>query len=771
MTRRRIPIAMLLAVVFSATAVPRSWARPQETPAEAAGPTVSVPKLDRPPKLENFLGMEPDAQTAGKMAKVEGSFLQRVPTDDAPSTERTDVYLGYDDDHLYAVFVAFDSEPAKIRANLTRRDGFFGDDLVQIMVDTFHDQRRAYSFICNPYGVQLDSIWTEGKDFDLSFDTVWSAAGKITDRGYVVWMSIPFKSLRFPQGSEQTWGLLLNRDIPRKSEETFWPRYTLKIQGRLNQMGELTGLRDISPGRNLLFIPYATARSFRILEEATPSGNSYGGRSFESDAGLDVKAVFRDRLVLDVTMNPDFNQVESDEPQVTVNQRFEVYFPEKRPFFLENAPYFQTPIDLVFTRRIADPRVGARLTGKLGPWAFGALVIDDESPGKTVPPDDALYGKAAGFGILRLNRDVSAQSTLGMLYTDRELAGGYNRVGSLDARVKWNDNWTSDLQAATSRTGSGDGQESQGNAFHVEAGRTGEHVELGLVYADVAPGFVTATGFVPRRDIREARGDFSYTFRPDGKRLLAWAPELFGRYTEDYAGTRLDQHVRPEIGFEWRGQTRLFLATDFGRERLRPKDVCADPAVSCAWFPDDRDYSILEHAIEFETEYWRTVALQASLYFGHGINFVPVEGTAPYPADTLYASAGVTARPTARLRFDARWILSRLTEQDTGDPIFTNQIVQVRGNLQFTPRASLRLIARYDRTDADPALTSLANARNVNGDLLFTYQVNPWTALYAGYNSNYAQPPFIRGVPAVTDTAYLNDSRQVFVKFSYLFRL
>ena len=187
---------------------------------------------------------------------------------------------------------------------------------------------------------------------------------------------------------------MLNRDIQRNNESAFWPRYSSRIEGRLNQEGDATGLENISPGHNFQLIPYGIFRSFRDLDLRDLDHPKFTQRDAYGQIGLDAKVVLKDKFVLDATANPDFSQVESDEPQVTVNQRFEVQFPEKRPFFLENSNYFQTPIPLLFTRRIVDPQWGVRLTGKDGPWAVGMLVADDASPGAEVAPDNSLFGQA-----------------------------------------------------------------------------------------------------------------------------------------------------------------------------------------------------------------------------------------------------------------------------------------------------------------------------------------------------------------------------------------
>ncbi|MCL4523506.1 MAG: carbohydrate binding family 9 domain-containing protein, partial [Acidobacteria bacterium] len=394
-----------LAVLCALLALPATLAA-EQPPASA----LVIPRVDRAPTLEDFLDMKPSPAVEGKLAKVD-DFRQTRPSDGKPGTERTEAYLGYDSENLYAVFIAFDSEPQKLRARMVSRENFVGehgdmvDDGVSVSLDTFNDQRRGYIFQVNPYGVQWDGLYSDNNGFDVSFDTVWHSRAKITGRGFVVWMAIPFKSLRFSSAREQTWAILLNRDIPRKSEVVFWPIYSSKISGYINQAAPMKGLKNISPGRNMQFIPYGALRSFRALDERDANAPAFRGKRAEADGGVDAKLVLKDSLVLDVAVNPDFAQVESDEPQVTANERFELFFPEKRPFFLENASFFQTPINLLFTRRIADPQFGVRLTGKLGPWAVGALFADDQAPGKSVAKNDPMAGQRAYFTVLRVNRD------------------------------------------------------------------------------------------------------------------------------------------------------------------------------------------------------------------------------------------------------------------------------------------------------------------------------------------------------------------------------
>ena len=197
--------------------------------------------------------------------------------------------------------------------------------------------------------------------------------------------------------------------IVRKNEVVFWPHITRRVEGFVQQLATLKGLERISPGRNLQLIPYGFFGRSRFLDTTTPGRTVYRAQN-EWRTGLDAKVILRDALTLDLTLNPDFSQVESDEPQVTVNQRFEVFFPEKRPFFIGNAGFFQTPENLFFSRRIADPDVGVRLTGKLGRWAIGGLATDDRDPGQSFQDSISPISRRARIGVVGVRREVAPAS-------------------------------------------------------------------------------------------------------------------------------------------------------------------------------------------------------------------------------------------------------------------------------------------------------------------------------------------------------------------------
>ena len=286
--------------------------------------------------------------------------------------------------------------------------------------------------------------------------------------------------------------------------------------------------------------------------------------------------------------------MESDEPQVTVNERFEVFFPEKRPFFLENASFFETPINLFFSRRIVDPQVGARLTGKAGPYAIGALYADDRAPGLQVLDDDPLFGKKSQNAVLRVSRDMGNQSSLGVIYTDSRLEDSYNRVGGLDARIRFSPNWVGTLQGVASSTRLTDGEELSGPAADAVLERTGRKLSYAVAYNDRSPGFFTTLGFLPgsrgpgrpgrprtralllRPDFRGLRQTLNYRFRPEGDVLIAWGPDVTIHPSWRHDGSPLDTLYSLDLTAELMGRTFVGAFYTGLVERLRPDEDFPD---------------------------------------------------------------------------------------------------------------------------------------------------------------------------------------------------
>jgi hypothetical protein len=786
-------------------------------------PAVTIPRLPRAPALDDFLSMQPEGEIAQQMAKVTG-FVQRNPHDGQTISQETEAYLGYDQKNLYIVFVCFD-DPKKVRARMSRREDIYDDDQVEVMLDTFHDRRRAYAFQTTPLGVQWDAIWTEATrdeisgNFDTSFDAVWDSRGKVTGRGFVVEMAIPFKSLRFPATDNQEWGIILYRGIYRKTEDAFWPRISYKVAGRLGQAATLYGLEGISPGHSIELIPYGVMRGFRALDTRDSSNPFFQHADVQGQPGMDAKFVIHDHFVLDLTANPDFSQVESEDPQITVNQRFEVYFPEKRPFFLENEDYFRTPLDLFFTRNIQDPSAGIRLTGKEGPYSVGLMATDDRAPGQAVASYSPFSGTRSYFTVARASRDIFKQSSVGALYTDWECptTGEYNRVGGVDTRLKFNANWTLDAQAVTSSSNlagnffsstysgtncetnlfpfssgnMGKGNYYAGPADKLDLKRDGLHFSYEGIYDDISPGFVTVPGFVNRVDIRELYQVIDYRFRPKKGWIVDWGPSMNQRYVFDHEGNRLDTDYQPYLAIQGRGQTLIYIFPyEELRERLRPQDFAyLGLAVN-----QNQDFHEHRSGASFQTGYFKKATVGASYYWGDGANFVPASNALPQSLlsrlDT--ATGTLTFRPIKPLKIENTYLFERLraTENEylfalsqlpagtpLGKGIFNNHIVRSKWNWQFTPQLSLRLILQYNsvlaNTPGNPFFpyTYLPTQKEFNTDFLITYLLHPGTAIYVGYNSDLQNLNIIPHVGVFnTPKGYINDSRQFFVKVSYLFR-
>ena len=720
-----------------------------------AAPLLTIPRVATAPTLEDYLDGTPRPNEAAVT-----SFVQREPGDGIPATQTTHAYVSYDDRHLFVIFVAREQEPGQVRASLTRREGFGNDDFVSVMLDTFGDRRRAYLFIVNPLGVQLDGVISDGdNDDDYSYDTVWDSDGRLTPFGFVVRIAIPFKSLRFRNTPTQEWGIALARGIRRNNETSFWPYITRRVASTTQQFAVARGVENISPGRNIQFIPYAAFAKARFLEEEVPR--------FVSDAdgrgGIDSKFVVKDAFTVDFTVNPDFSQVESDEPQVTINQRFEVFFPEKRPFFIENASYFATPINLFFSRRIADPQAGLRVTGKTGPWAMAALAMDDRAPGQRVDFDDPARGRRTGVGVVRLQRELPKQSSLGLLATSRDFASTSDRVVALDGRYKISETWVVSAQAAMSDSTGADGRSRSGPAASILFDRTGRNWGAFFRYEDVSADFRAPLGFVRRVDTRTINPFARYTVFPGDGLVVNLRQELSGRMLWDHAGTLHDWEGSLQSQLELKGQTEFEFTYTEAMERFEGVEF--------------RKRGV---AFEADTAWLKWMEVSTRFARGGEINFFPGDTIGSFLATETAAEMSMILKPLPRLRLDQTYLFTRLGTRPgvpdvaAGAVIVDNHIWRSRASYQFTRQLSLRAIVDYSAVLPDRGLIALEREKRLTGDALITYLVNPWTALYAGYTDAYGNltiDPISRDRLLATSAASHSIGRQVFVKLSYLLRL
>lgn len=731
----------------------------------SARPQLRIPRVERAPTLEDFANLEASSAYATSMGHV-GDFLQKIPTDGAPATQRTDVYLGYDPANIYVVFACHDSQPNLIRSQLTKRETATTDDTVSVLFDTYQDQRRGYLFGSNPIGIQQEGLWSEDNGADLSWDTVWNTNGKRTENGFVVIMSIPFRSLRFSHDELQKWGVVFHRNIPRNNEDDYWPYVAAKVNGRLNQEAIMNGLENISPGRNIELNPYGIWRADRSLNSVdTPArfeGEQLGGR-----VGADAKFVIKDSLVLDLTVKPDFSQIESDDPQVTVNQRFPVFFPEKRPFFLENSNYFNTPgYNLLYTRNIVDPEYGARLTGKLGKWSMGFLFANDKSPGEEVAVTDPEFGKKAQFAVARVAYDIFNQSTIGVMYTDREFDGSFNRVGGVDGSFKWKKNYFANFQVLESSTRDLSGNYFAGPAIQAGGGYSSQNFNANTYFEDNSNGYQTQVGFYSRPDFHRFSNFANYYWRPKNSFIVAFGPNFFEGTNWDHEGVRLDYQINPGWHFEFKHSTFLNFSYNAARSALRPKDYST--------LTDVQDFSNGGRSIYFETNYFKKLNFWVQGVWGDTPNVIPASGPPRQGFERFY-QANLVVKPMKQLQITTTYLGDWWEDAILRDyTLYNLHVVRTKWNYQISKEMSVRFIGQYNTTQAHPELVALDPNKNFNYDFLFTYLIHPGTALYVGYNTNLStlDPSLTQGPNGLVQrpTQFINDGRQVFVKLSYLFR-
>jgi len=749
--------------------------RPQQ-PAE-----VKVPLLDGPLKMTDFEGMKPRAGMESKLGQVSG-FIQQSPTDGAPGTENTEVWLGHTKTTLYVMFVCYDHHMNLLRSHLARRENVLTDDNVTILLDPFQDHRRGVLFQVNPMGVQADAAWSEVSGSDYSFDQVWDSEGRLTKDGWMVLLAIPFRSLRFrPVGSD--WGVVFERNFPRNSETDYWPRVTASIAGTLTQEGTMRGIEGVTGSHNIQINPYVLGQNEKTLLNMDPLNPYFSQRTFEGTVGGEVKAIWKDSIVFDGTVNPDFSNIESAQPQFTVDQRYPVYFPELRPFFLENASFFTTPLTLLYTRNIIQPDYGLRVTGKISHTNVGLMLVDDREPGETVAPGDPLYGAKATFAVGRIAQDFGKNFTIGPMYTDEEFGGGWNRIGGVDFNWRPNKQWNILGQTVESSTKESNPNSaasvfpsgySAGPASDIQVTRNGHAFNMQDEYQDVSTGFLSTMGFFQTSNIRSDHYHANYQWFPKKSVVQSYGLETNENIAYDHNGNPVYRYL------------------SFDPFLLLPNNIVLAPLVG-----QNRDSVgpqngyLLNQTHTFVEDWGGIVArgapfsqfnfnLQATK--SGNVNYYPVTGGVPFEMNQETVQLLFTMQPIRQITDDNTYLLDRDHSRLDKQLVYESQTLRTRLNYQFTRAFSARVIVEYDSTLANPLETSLLRTKEVSTQALLTWLPHPGTAIYVGYtndiqnldrslcdlqpgggcNPNNLTPP--------RSPLYLNDQRQFFVKASYLIR-
>ena len=506
---------------------------------------VVVPKFETPPMIDGMLD-EKVWKTAARFA----DFIQTEPGDQIPPSKETIAYMGYDEKNLYIAFFCFD-DPKKIRATVARRDRVGQEDYVGVFLDTFNDKRKAYILQFNPLGIQGDGIRSVGdRRSDFSVDIVMKSKGVIHSNGWSVEVEIPFKSLRFEAGKGKFWGVNFWRRIDRLNREIDGWMPIVRGVPELQQLGRITGLNDIKTERTLEIVPSLTFSETgeRVKDGNASEGSRFINRSVKSDFGVSIKYQITPNVTLDSAINPDFAEVEADAPVIRANQRFPIFFPEKRPFFLEGIDIFRSRLRIVNTRNIANPDVALKLTGKIGRNTFGVLGAVDDFP----KSDDFPDGIKAYVGVLRLKRDIGENSNIGLFATQYHRGSDrHNSLFGFDAKIQRDSRTVVDVEVVSTfsrrsffnpdinedeyRTGNG-------IAYRVRYDYTGRNRGWSLEANGRSRDYRADVGFTRRTNTHGANYRFRLGTEPKPKN------NLISIVTRGFAGGNFDESGRLQNG-------------------------------------------------------------------------------------------------------------------------------------------------------------------------------------------------------------------------------
>jgi hypothetical protein len=693
-------------------------------------PSFSIPRLEEPVTIDGRL----DEPAWAKAARLSG-FSEYRPVDSQRASERTEVLVWYSPDALHFGIIAHDSEPSSVRATQADRDSLDREDTVRIFLDTFNDRRRAFVFGVNALGAQEDGVQTEGafsagrtfggSSVDLSPDYQFDSRGQLTPEGYVVEVRIPFKSLRYPSTSEMKWGLNILRKTQRTGREDTWTD-ARRVASFLGQTGTMTGLRDMKRGVVTEIQPFVTGAANGTREA--------DGRFTRSGVDVEPGANLRlglTSLSLDATVNPDFSQVESDAAQVTVNERFALFFPEKRPFFLEGIELFATPGQLIYTRRIADPIGGVKLTGKMGKTGLAFLsAVDEAGPENT------------WVNLARLRRDVGADSLVGFTYTGRTADAFSNHVGAADARIVFKKLYFVLGQVGMSWTDHA-GRVQAAETWQVVFDRTARVWGFHYDISGLGDGFEAASGFVPRNNIVQANAFNRLSYYGRRGALIETITTFFGPTRIWRYADFLEEHA-VEGGESINTTVTLRGGWSIG----------VSPGRSFIYFGDVTKVTTFNSTFSVTTPVFERFNARMEVRTGG----TPIFAEAAKGHETR-VTATLGLRPTQSARIEASLVTSRIRRED--DTEYARSTIP-RLKAEYQPRRSLffRVISEY-RSER----RALETFKGLRTDWLASFEPTPGTVVFLGYGASQERNPIRFGTDDLTRT-----SDGFFVKLAYLIR-
>ncbi len=751
---------------------------------------VDIPRIDATASVDGNL----DEPVWGRAARLTG-FSQYQPVDGRPAEEPTEVLVWYSPDAIYFGIHAREIHGNVVRATHANRDNIDSEDQIQILLDTDNARQIAFLFGVNPYGVQQDGTRSAqfaggaggpsatGGGFrninplegsvDLNPDYFFESKGRLVEGGYEVEVRIPFKSLRYQDGRVQSWGIHILRRVQHSGFQDTWAPAVRANANFLAQSGTLDGLHDMRRGLVLEVTPTATARADR----APNIGN---GRNYQqrSELGGDIRWGIRQNLSLNGTINPDFSQVEADVGQVLLNERFALFYPEKRPFFLDGLELFDTPNQLIYTRRIAAPLGGLKLTGKLAGTNIASMLVSD----------DRQYSWAGNhpplFGVSRLRHDFGSNNTLGAVLTTREDGSNYSRVAAGDFRFYHSRLYWAQFQAAGSWTDSLRNRRN-GSLLQADWDRTGRAWGFHYTLRSLDPGFNAAAGFVNRTGIIEARAFNRLSFYGAQGALVQTYGSFFGWnriWNNAGAGHGLaesSESILPSAtirgGWQLSGAvTHSYFAFDPSLYTGLMVQRSVGPLVDTAAFvvpgPVRDQWG---GSFRVTTPTYRVFSGTASITQSE----VPIFREAA-PGGSSRMDATLDVRPTTAIRSSLQFSRLTIARKSDGSRFSSETIPRIKVEYQVSPPIFLRLVGQYAARSRSPLEDRNGNPILVNGvldagsttnefstDWLFSYRPVPGTLVYLGYGSTLEEPLEFR-------FQNLRRTRDGFFgKISYLFRL
>jgi hypothetical protein len=717
-------------------------------------------------------------------AAILTGFSQYQPVDRLPAADSTEVLVTYGDHEIYFGVRAFEPHGG-IVATLADRDKIFGNDHIQIILDTFNDRRRALVFAINPLGVQGDGTFADGSGMDLNPDFIYESKGRLTEYGYEIEVRIPFKSIRYQQTRVQQWGVQVLRKVAHSGHEQTWTAVERGLPSFLTQSGRFVDLTDLKRGLVLDVNPVMTARATGAPISATDPTWRY--QRDDPEFGGTVRWGVTPNVSLNATVNPDFSQVEADVGQVIYDPRAAISFPEKRPFFLEANENFQVPNALIYTRRIASPEAAAKVSGKLGGMNVGLLsAVDDESvvPGSN---DQPIYN------LLRLRRDVGPQSNVGMVYTDRVHAGDYNRVIGFDSRLLVGRRYLFNGQIAGSFTRAAGNTSQWRPLFDFTLSKTGREGGFNFVVEGTHPEFNAASGFLPRTGIARVVFQPRKTWFPKNSvfetisfTTISDNTWEWDRFTAGSIPNDIKMNTSTNATLRGGWQTTFYTWTEtfkypgylYTNYYVEHRDATGAVQDTVPYTGTNRLTNI-GVMLRLGTPQWKQFSGSAEVLGGQDDNFD--EWSSAWIA---YSTIEANWIPTEKVRVSGRWLEQRVYRKTDGSLVRLRSIPRLKLEYQVARPVFVRLVGQYDglKVDAlrddsrtgDPILIRTATGfRRANAvergglrlDWLFSYQPNPGTVVFAGYGSSLGSPEFFR--PG--DLERTSDG--FFVKLSYLFRM